>query len=391
MSRALIVTTDGNPLKFNFWCKNYDKFNLKNEVDKVYVPVSTHLSHELKSEFVRLCNERNFKFILDENFKLNDHGKLLNLALNEVNEDYVCFLEDDIWILKSNVLNEKFKLLETNQLKMICSPRDSCSTFAERCKDIHSFYEKYTNQGSSKHVHVSNYWLWPCWLFVNTNFIKKCQQEYIDDISQHNCMDGNYTINPISNFPRLKKYNAILQNWAFFTSTYQVGSKIPSIHPDYVFDHTHSDEILQIASFLLIRNVGPENCKFEEQIHLTNGGGKFDFESKKILNWDINWIHANQSSGAKGMYGYIRNQNNVPIYPHTFLESLSPNEPNYSGNENVSIFSYGMNLAFLRSHDKNTLSEFKSDYEKYILFHVQKQNSFDDVNYISNVMLSNVI
>lgn len=391
MSRALIVTTDGNPLKFNFWCKNYDKFNLKNEVDKVYVPVSTYLSHELKKEFLQLCNERNFKLILNENSALDAHGRLLNLALKEVVEDYVCFLEDDIWILKSNILDEKFKLLENNQAKIICSPRDSCVLFEERAKEINNFYNNYVNQYDSKRIHVSNYWLWPCWFFINTNFIKECQRQYIDDISQYNCMDGNYTINPLTNFPRLKKYNAIIQDWAFFTSTYQVGSKIKSIHPDYIFDHSHSDEILQIASFLLIRKAGYENCRFEEQKHMTNGVGKFDFESKKILNWELNWVHANASSGVKGMYGYIRNENNIPIYPHTFVESLSPNESGYSNNQDVSIFCYGMNLAFLRSHDRNTLSEFKSDYERYISYHTQKQNSVDDVNYISNVITNNVI
>ena len=400
MSRALIVTTDGNPLKFNFWCKNYDRFNIKSEVDKVYVTVGCHLSWEIREVFVELCNERNFKLLLRE----PSHGNMARLAeqisfaIEEIQEDYFCSAEDDIWMVRPGSLDERFKRLESGEYKLIGTLRKDIpgddvmtlpdpETIMEQVKTAERSFEP-----------IFKYCFWSSWVFGETKLFKQLQVEFVREASQHNYMMHGAFLHPLDKNPNInaKKYQTFIPYWRLFWGNWWAGTKLPMIHPDWVFtDDSCQDEVFGVLSFLLFKRIGREKIRLERQNKIMPDAHMyFDFDNKTSQDWsNRGWVHCVGSSGFDGMYGFIRNENNNPIfYTDAFYQGqcIDFSRTNY---DSVKGFRAAMNYTFLDAFDKSDrLVEFRNDYRKYLDYHASKQESETDlIKYMCKILSQNVI
>ena len=120
----------------------------------------------------------------------------------------------------------------------------------------------------------------------------------------------------------------------------------------------------------------------------------FDFDNKTSQDWsNKGWVHCVGSSGFDGMYGFIRNENNNPIfYTDAFYQgqSIDFSRTNY---DSVKGFRAAMNYTFLDAFDKSDrLTEFRNDYRKYLDHHASKQESETDlIRYMCNTLSQNVI
>jgi hypothetical protein len=400
MSRALIVTTDGNPFKFNFWCKNYDRFNLKNEVDKVYVTVGCHLSWEIREVFVELCKERNFKLLLRER---HDGGmarlaEQISFAIEEVEEDYFCSSEDDIWMVKSGTLDERFKRLESGEFKLIGTLRqDLVNDNVMLLPDPETIMDQ-VKTATTSFEPIFKYCFWSSWLFGKTQTFKDLQVEFAREASKDNYMMHGSFLHSFENTPNIhaKKYQSFIPYYRLFWGNWWAGTKLSMIHPDWVFtDNSCQDEVFGVLSFILFKRLGRENISLERQNKImTNQQDYFDIKNKTSQNWsNKRWVHCVGSSGWDGMYGFIRDENNIPIF---YTDAFCVGQ-DISGKFNKQIaqsgFRYAMNFAFVKSFDKpNRLLEFKSDYEKYLHHHGNIDNiDMNLTNYMTDTLIANVL
>lgn len=401
MSRALIVTTDGNPLKFNFWCKNYDRFNLKNEVDKVYVTVGCHLSWEIRELYVELCNERNFKLLLREpaNGSMARLAEQISFAIEEIQEDYFCSAEDDIWMVKSGTLDERFKQLESGQCKLIGTLRQDLPG-----DDVMLLPEPNTIMDQVKTAEHSfdpifKYCFWSSWLFGETKLFKQLQVEFVRDASQHNYMMHGSFLHPFDKCPNVhsKKYQTFIPYWRLFWGNWWAGTKLSMIHPDWIFtDDSCQDEVFGVLSFILFKRLGRENIKLERQNKITPDQQLyFDMEHKTPQNWsNKGWVHCVGSSGYDGMYGFIRDKNHTPIfYFDAFTQGNGANNLFREQPITQGGFRDSTNYAFLEAFDKrHMLVEFRNDYKNNLDYHLNRGGGdHQNVFYMRDVLMKNTV
>ena len=403
MSRALIVTTDGNPFKFNFWCKNYDRFNLKNEVDKVYVTVGCHLSWEIREVFVELCKERNFKLLLRER---HDGGmarlaEQISFAIEEVEEDYICSSEDDIWMVKSGTLDERFKRLESGECKLIGTLRqDLVNNNAMLLPDPETIMDQ-VKTATTSFEPIFKYCFWSSWLFGKTQTFKDLQVEFAREASKDNYMMHGAFLHPFENTPNkyAKKYQSFIPYYRLFWGNWWSGTKLSMIHPDWVFtDNSAQDEVFGVLSFILFKRLGRESVRLEQQNKImTDQQDYFDIKNKTSQNWsNKQWVHCVGSSGWDGMYGFIRDENNIPIF-YTDAFDVGQNIIKKFGEENKQViqggFRYAMNYAFIEKFETNNkLIEFKSDYLKYLNYCADKDNAdMILIKHMTDTLISNAV
>jgi len=401
MSRALIVTTDGNPLKFNFWCKNYDRFNVKNEVDKVYVTVGCHLSWEIRELYVELCNERNFKLLLREpaNGSMARLAEQISFAIEEIQEDYFCSAEDDIWMVKSGTLDERFKQLESGKCKLIGTLRqDIPGNDVMLLPDPETIMEQVKTTERSFDP-IFKYCFWSSWVFGETKLFKQLQVEFTKDASQHNYMMHGSFLHPFDKCPNInaKKYHTFIPYWRLFWGNWWAGTKLSMIHPDWVFtDDSCQDEVFGVLSFILFKRLGRENIKIERQNKIMPDQQLyFDMTNKTPQDWsNRGWVHCVGSSGHDGMYGFIRDKNHAPIF---YFDAFT--QGNGAGNlfreQQITQggFRDSTNYAFLEAFDKrHMLVEFRNDYKNNLDYHLNRSGG--DVAgcvYMRDVLLANVV
>jgi hypothetical protein len=209
-------------------------------------------------------------------------------------------------------------------------------------------------------------------------------------------MDGGSELHPNSSIlnTNYKKYQCFIPSWKFYHGSYKKGVKIPTIHKDWVFQKDFADEVFLIGSLILLKEIGGvKNGLYENQIQLMNHNSHlFDSEKKELKKWNYEWVHASGSSGSCGMFGFIRNENNVPIYPTFSYHATAPEWGNRYESDDYNLFRFVMNYAFVLSYDKNDdLIEFKSDYKRYLDFHVGVKHDVEMVNHMVNTLMYNTI
>jgi len=395
MSRALVVTTDGNPLKFNFWCRNYDRFNVKDEVDRVYVTLGSNLSWELKQLFMDLCKERNFKLICNEptDGGMVRLGAQLSYAVDEIQEDYYGLIEDDIWMTKSGTLNERFEQLENNECHLIGTLRESNDK--REFPDINNIVEEAKKYDRCWKA-IYPFSMWSSWVYGKTEVLKSLQHEFVESASKHNFMLHGGLMHPdFENVNKyFKSYHKWVPAWRLFTGNWRAKTKLPLIHPDWEFtDDSGQDEVFTLISFLLIKKLGEHNIKFEEQNKImTDQFRYFDIENKTPQQWDFHeWVHCVGSSGWDGMYGFVRNEDSHPIY---YMNSWMSehNEGPRPPRSKEGGFRYACNYAFVETFSKPMMYEFTSDYKKYLDHHlIQDEADKELIDYMKTTMIQNLV
>jgi len=372
MSRALVVVTDGNPAKLNFLARNYAKY-VAGEVDKVYITVGTgySFSPQVVESLQAICADYNFKFVFPP---YRDIAQQLDAALYFVEEDYVGFVEDDLWILNKGVIHDRFSKLENQQVNLVATT-SGCGYRPEFFTKFYfdSFGELLKTQ--TPHEITNKCHLWSSWLFIKTSELRKCIKNYLNCLSE-NCVVTptlvTYPNNSVTEFfklPPFKQYQNAIYTTKFWTGKTSAGCKLPILHSDWIFTHNCEDEIMQLASPLLIKH-----CKFKlhleflriidtENIHTY-------FDTKNLTanaTWadHTDWIHGGCLGGNNGIFGAVRDKvTNQALLHHPLhdvpyaINDLPISDP----------VRYGINLAFANAWNRNDLVDFIDDY-KQALYH----------------------
>lgn len=384
MSRALIVTTDGNPAKFNFWCRNYDRF-VAGEVDTVYVTMGAHHCREMRETYRSICRERGFKLICREGVGMSAVGIQLGWALDEVVEDYFVTIEDDLWMTRRDVIGSRFRLIESGKYNMVASPRENV---VER-KPLENIWDDHHNHTSVEMLR--QYHLWNSWLFLKTSDYHKCLNAFLDEMENQAWMGVGHELYALSTCTtNPKHYHNFIPPYRFWLGSYKAGVKLPLIHPDWVFEHDTCDEVFAIGSVLLLKQQGFNNCFFDYQFSMMTSqiDKYFDLQNFNCVDdWGC-CVHAGGSSGYDGIYGFVRDENHRPLLGRLSADAFNPHK--YPDQGLGGGFRRSMNIAFVKAFNRPELQEFMRDYNHYLSLHCDP-NQTQQVEYMANVLLDRLV
>lgn len=146
MSRAAILPTPGDPFLLNYWLK-YFKTRWYNSVDKLYIYYNSPIQKPVV-DFVRdIVRDPKINFVYND--LQVEHGTALDRTLDIVPERHIMFVEDDCFILKPELINLAFEMLERREVDVVGSKRGSCSLeISLRAKELWGLdYEGEGDQG----------------------------------------------------------------------------------------------------------------------------------------------------------------------------------------------------------------------------------------------------
>lgn len=125
MSRAAILPYPGDPFLLNYWLHFFDTI-WGDEVDRLYIHLNSSIEESVVEYIRELCEKRpKVKFIYT-NFQM-EHGQVINISLDLVEEEYIMLVEDDCFIFKKGVIDNCFKFLEDGGFDIVGSKRGSCA------------------------------------------------------------------------------------------------------------------------------------------------------------------------------------------------------------------------------------------------------------------------
>lgn len=155
LNRAAILPLPGDPFLFNYWLKSFKNWEMY--IDRLYVYLNTPAEPAVVHYIRDLCN-KNPKISLQYNDQQVPHGVAINRTLDIVNEESILLVEDDFFILKGELIDRAFKLIESGEWDIVGSQRGSCSMeILRRAFELWNVkYEGMGDQGCN---------FWPCLFF----------------------------------------------------------------------------------------------------------------------------------------------------------------------------------------------------------------------------------
>lgn len=354
MSRALVVASDGNPIKLNFWARNFFRY-AQNEVDKVYItlgtcnPVSPQVYNSLKG----ICDQYKFKLVFPQFMNL---AQQYDFAVHLVNEDYVGLTEDDVWLINSGVYNDRFNKIESKQYNMVASCYyDPKNITKENFDKFGQLLETQTPADI-----LRPHYLWSGWLFMKSDEFRNCIHNYLETLSHYAICDGE-SAHPKDDvkYPH-KLYQNIIPSIKFWSGVHHAGIKMPTIHPDWVFTKDTDDEILFIASIALIRHAN-FNVFYEQNRTLHPSIINYYFDVENFTHkpkWDgwTDWIHCGGLGGHKGIFDEIKNTDGYPLI-HAPMRRY-----NQIQEKSMGLTRHAGNLAIIKSWNRPELQDLVHDY-----------------------------
>lgn len=168
-SRAAILPYPGDPFLLNYWFSLYDRF-WKTEVDRLYVVLNSPVEKSVVDYIKKLCDSRTLITFIYVDQQI-EHGKAIEKALIECNEDYVMLIEDDGFIFKSGLVDFAFSQIEGGNFQVVGSKRGSCAMeILERAKDIWGL--EYEGEGD----HGCNFW--PNFFFCKKELLLNTDRQF---------------------------------------------------------------------------------------------------------------------------------------------------------------------------------------------------------------------
>lgn len=172
MSRAILLPTVGDPFLISAWLSLYQKY-FKSEVDKVYILVASDIDDAILNYSYDLCASYGCT-VFKEKRSIN-HGDAIRYLLERCTEDYICLLEDDLFVLKSGALTNEFLKVEGGQCDIVGSTR-SCAS----AQLINLIANKFNLHGQHSVEHALNQCpnLWPCLFFSKKEALLNTDRDF---------------------------------------------------------------------------------------------------------------------------------------------------------------------------------------------------------------------
>lgn len=168
-SRAAILPFPGDCFLLNYWLMFFDKF-WGEEVDKLYIVLNSPIEEPVREYIRALCKARS-KIVLFEFPNQIDHGPCIDFALSKCSEKYVILVEDDGFIFKKGIVDQAFRLLESEAYDIVGSKRGSCSMeILKKAKEKYDLdYEGEGDQGPN---------FWPNFFFSSKELLLKTDRNF---------------------------------------------------------------------------------------------------------------------------------------------------------------------------------------------------------------------
>jgi len=261
MSRAVVVSTSGDPFLLYFWYLSYKKF-WREEVDRVYITGSTPAKGEILDSLKFICSLDSKIIFLHNQVKetkiLTIPGLLAELenAYLQAPEDYMGLLEDDLCVFRSKVIDQQFRFLESNQFELVACQRSVGVIELQ----THLATKGYPIDG-----------IWPSWVFCRTNLLRQISIEWAPVLKS---LPGGNVLG---------------------ATTYPKGTVFAPF--DYTLKETFGEEAFGIAGALLGKRVS-RVLKVDMNSHRMQ-------REHRIAALD--WIHFGGLAGDNGIYSVLRN------------------------------------------------------------------------------------
>lgn len=169
-SRAAILPYPGDPFLLKYWLENfYAKWS--DEIDKLYIICNTP-AEEKVIEYIRfLCTEDPAKIDFTFFDHHIEHGAAIRIGLEKATEEFVVLVEDDAYIIRSGVIDECFKKIESGEYDIVGSKRGSChpEILVAAQNKYHIAYEGEGDQGPN---------FWPNYLFMRRQTLLDTDRDY---------------------------------------------------------------------------------------------------------------------------------------------------------------------------------------------------------------------
>ena len=171
MTRAILISSCGEPLLASF-CIELLKKNSWDEFDTLYICFNNYAEAptEAQAEFMA-------KYINDPKIRIIywpsqlGYGRPIAKMLAVCEEDLICLLEDDGFIVKPGALDTEFKKIESGEFDALGSPRFSCGQeIAEALKQKYKLdYSGYGDKGPN---------FWPNFFFCKRADLLKTDLDF---------------------------------------------------------------------------------------------------------------------------------------------------------------------------------------------------------------------
>lgn len=160
MSRAVLLPTPGDPYLVKNCISLYQKI-YKDEISNLYVWIQNNGPDEIGTYCKSIIEDAGGKAFWNKAYPMQ-HGDTIKTLLELCNEDYICLLEDDGWVLEKGILDSCFSLIESGQYDVLGSTRGASSPNL-----IDAITRKFNLNTSVSPEHLLSACpnLWPCFVF----------------------------------------------------------------------------------------------------------------------------------------------------------------------------------------------------------------------------------
>lgn len=279
MSRAVILPFPGDPYLIRYWL-HFFRDVWYNEVDKVYILHNSTIEPEMEEYIKNECKDEKITYIY-LNHQI-EHGHAINMALDEVKEDYVCLIEDDAFVFKSGIINACFSQLENGGYDIIGSKRGSCAfEILEQAKLKWGIdYKGEGDQGCN---------FWPCYFFTKTSILLQTTRRF-----GARAWHKGETITPLQ---------------------YVVDAPV-------VYGDTFVNTSLELRAMI------PEHrIAYVPQYHASPDDFQNKEEGKYLFNGLSSWTHV--GSLSTGVGGVLQDRENRPLIKRKLIEPQSDEPINH--------------------------------------------------------------
>ena len=171
MSRAILLPTLSDPYLLSAWVKLY-KNVFKSETDKLYVLIAADAEPGILDYCANLFRGVDAEVFVEP--QGIDHGDAIRYLLERCQEDTVCLLEDDLFVLKPGFIDEAFKMVESGTFDVVGSTR-GCASQEIIDAEVRSF--SLTGK-SPEHSVAQCPHLWPCLLFTKKEHLLNTDRNF---------------------------------------------------------------------------------------------------------------------------------------------------------------------------------------------------------------------
>jgi hypothetical protein len=166
--RAALLPTPGDPFLVAYWLRNFATW--RDEVDELTVLVNGHSDPAVIADIRERVNALGGRVLTAP--RMLGHGEALSVLVEDSRADYLLLCEDDAYIRRPGVVDERFRRLERDEVDIIGSPRGSASMELLRAATAKFGPDPETPSGETGPA------LWPCLVFAKRDILRATDRNY---------------------------------------------------------------------------------------------------------------------------------------------------------------------------------------------------------------------